>query len=92
MSNKSDQLTVRRKMAADVKQYVLDPFALIAGWLSELNEGGQFDPNYKDIARLLTLLIMGAHNELDLYCSGVGHTCPPIADVIESILEKGGVA
>ena len=90
MSNttKFDWQAERVEMAADVRRNILDPFALVAMWIGNQNKAESI-PDYKDIGRLLSLLIMGAHNELDMYCSANGeHMNTPLTDILECELKR----
>lgn len=78
----------RAAMAADVRRHILDPFAPVAGWIAELDEKTQFAPSRKDLSGLLSLLVLGAHKELDLYLSDIGHLVPPVADILEEERKK----
>ena len=90
MSNatKSDWQAERVEMAADVRRNILDPFALVAMWMGNQNKAESI-PDYQDIGRLLSLLVMGAHNELDMLCSANGgHMNPPLTDILEGELKR----
>ena len=67
----------RREMATQIKQNILDPFALIAGMLTETDAMRHFCPGLEEVGRLLALMVVGAHSELDMYCSFGGHILGP---------------
>lgn len=69
---KVDWMTERKEMAEMVKEHILDPFALMAGILSEQESEKCYYPALEDVARVLKLMVEGAHVELGLYCSLTG--------------------
>ena len=87
-TTKFDWQAERVEMAADVRRNILDPFALVAMWIDDQNKS-QSIPDYKDMGRLLSLLVMGAHNELDMLCSANGgHMNSPLTDILEGELKR----
>ena len=89
MSNttKFDWQAERMEMAADVRRNILDPFALVAMWMGNQNKAESI-PDYQDIGRLLSLLVMGAHNELDMHCANGGHMDSSLTDILEGELKR----
>ena len=71
-SVKVDWQTERKEMAGMVRKHILDPFALVAGILSEQDAAKGHYPALEDVGRLLKLMVEGAHVELGLYCSSTG--------------------
>ena len=69
---KADWQVDRREMAAEVREHILDPLALVAGILTQIDPNTNYYPELKDVGRLLKLMVEGAHIELGLYCSSVG--------------------
>ena len=87
-TTKFDWQAERMEMAADVRRYILDPFALVAEWLKTADVCG-FVPDHNDISGLLSLMVMGAHNELDMLCSANGgHMNPPLTDILEGEFKR----
>jgi hypothetical protein len=98
---KPDWQVEREKMAADVRRYVLDPFAVVAGWMIDMqNQESEnfYMPDHDELGRLLTLMTMGAHNELDTISAYYGHMSPVLTDILKAVLKRqwdkkgGGVA
>ena len=90
---KFDWQAERKVMADEVRHYILDPFAIVAGWLRGMDpSGGNYIPDHHELSRLISLLVMGAHNELDMLSVYGGHMCPPLADILEAELKRSGGA
>ena len=53
-TTKFDWQAERMEMAADVRRYILDPFALVAMWIDNQNKAEDI-PEYKDMGRLYSL-------------------------------------
>lgn len=87
-TSKFDWQAERAEVAALVKQNILDPIAIVVGLLGRIAPAKQYVPESAEIARLLSLLVMGAHSELELYCSFGSPLFPPLSDVIEEELKR----
>ncbi|MDR3362398.1 MAG: hypothetical protein LBO64_06125 [Desulfovibrio sp.] len=69
---KLDWQAERKEMARLVRKNILDPFALVAGTLQDIELNKSYEPALGDMGRVLRLMVEGAHVELDLYCSPTG--------------------
>ena len=72
----------RKEMTSMVRENILDPLALFAGILSEKNPKVQYEPEVTDIAKVLKLMIQGAHVELGLHNSAAGTCAYPFFSII----------